>query len=46
MSKVLNISIHGSVQTINFLHRNADFESLRTLGGLDTWPDPSPEHNA
>jgi predicted nucleic acid-binding protein len=20
------------------LHRDADFESLRTLGGLDTWP--------
>jgi len=20
------------------LHRDADFESLKTLGGLDTWP--------
>ncbi|MGV0985769.1 MAG: type II toxin-antitoxin system VapC family toxin [Limnohabitans sp.] len=27
------------------LHRDADFESLKTLGGLDTWPDPSPESN-
>jgi len=27
------------------LHRDADFESLKTLGGLDTWPDPNPEHN-
>ena len=28
------------------LHRDADFESLKTLGGLDTWPDPSPESNS
>jgi predicted nucleic acid-binding protein len=27
------------------LHRDADFESLKTLGGLDTWPAPSPESN-
>jgi predicted nucleic acid-binding protein len=27
------------------LHRDADFESLKTLGGLDTWPDSSPESN-
>lgn len=28
------------------LHRDADFESLKTLGDLNTWPDSKPEHNA
>lgn len=46
MSQALIISTHGSVQTITLLHRDADFESLQTLGGLNTWPSSKPEHNA
>jgi hypothetical protein len=45
MSQALIFSTHGGVQIITLLHRDADFESLKTLGGLDTWPDPNPEHN-
>ena len=28
------------------LHRDTDFESLQTLGGLNTWPNSKTEHNA
>jgi len=46
MSKAPNISTQGGVQTTTLLHRHAVFESLQTLGGLDSWLNPNAEHKA
>ena len=41
-----DVSTQGGVQTTTLLPRHAVFESLQTLGGLDTWLNPNAEHKA